>query len=94
MFQCSHSPRGAGNRAKRGQELLTAWMLNAVGLFVTTVGALLLFVHLLEAPKFGDRLPDDKDKRAYRKHHLQVTLGVGLLSAWLVMHDVSIILAP
>ena len=72
--------------------MTTAWMLNALGLFVTTAGALLIFLYLSQAPRFADRLPAADDKDAYQRHHGRVMIGVGLLAAWLLVQDLALIL--
>lgn len=72
--------------------MTTAWVLNAMVLFVTTVGALLIFVSLYKAPRFSEVSLTAEEKRAYAKYQRQVIVGVGLLAAWLVIQDLAFIL--
>jgi len=72
--------------------MTTAWLLNAVGLFVTTVGALLTFLYLYEAPRFADKLGSAEAKSAFAKHQRSLSWVVGLLSAWLVIQCLALIL--
>jgi hypothetical protein len=67
-----------------------AWVINAVGLFATTAGVLLLFLYLCKA-----RLPaaeHSPEAEALYKHHRTVVTAVGLLAVWLVLQDVALIL--
>ena len=74
--------------------MTTAWLMNAVGLFVTTVGALLTFLHLHGAPQFADKLNSPEAKSAYAKHQRSLAWVVGLLAAWLVVQCLALILLP
>ena len=69
-----------------------AWALNAIVLFVTTVGALLIFLSLYKAPRFSEVSLTPEEKRAYAKYQRQVIIGIGLLAAWLVIQDLAFIL--
>lgn len=70
----------------------TAWMLNAVGLFVTTTGSLLLFLYLCNtAPRAegaGAAVATPELVQNYRR----LRVAVGLLAVWLVIQDLSLIL--
>ena len=70
----------------------TAWLLNAVGLFVTTVGALLTFLYLYESPRFAEQLGSPEAKNAYSKHQRSLSWVVGLLATWLVVQCLALIL--
>ena len=48
--------------------MTTAWLLNAVGLFVTTVGALLTFLYLRESPRFVDKFASPEAGREFSRH--------------------------
>jgi len=72
--------------------MTTAWALNTVGLYVTTVGALLIFLYLWKSPRFADEWLSPEGKRAYTKHRRLLVAGVGLLAAWLVIQFLSLIL--
>jgi len=72
--------------------MITAWILNTVGLFLTTVGALLIFLYLWKAPRFAEEWLTPEGKLAYAKHRRQLIAGVGFLAAWLVMQYLAVIL--
>ena len=72
--------------------MTTAWLLNAVGLFVTTVGALLTFLYLRESPRFADKFATPEAKRDFSRHQRMLEWVVGLLSAWLVVQCLAVIL--
>ena len=72
--------------------MTTAWTLNLVGVFVTTVGALLIFLYLWKSPRFADDWLSIEGKRAYGKHRRLLVVGVGLLAAWLVIQYVAMLL--
>lgn len=75
-----------------GGKLITAWILNAVGLFVTTVGALLTLLYLWKSPRFADEWLSPQGKEAYAKHRRLLIIVVGLLAAWLMVQYLAIIL--
>ena len=68
-----------------------AWILNSVSLFATTVGALLIFLYLSQAPRLVDGVPDEV-RRACQKHRRLLTISMGLLSAWLMIQYLAVIL--
>ena len=71
--------------------MLTIWVLNTVGLFATTVGALLIFLYLWRSPRFAEHWLSPEGKQAYAKHRRLLIVGVGLLAAWLVLQYLAII---
>jgi hypothetical protein len=72
--------------------MITTWTVDMVGLFVTTVGALLIFLYLWKSPRFADEWLSTEGKRAYAKHRRLLIVGVGLLAAWLVIQYSAAIL--
>ena len=68
-----------------------SWVLNAIGLFAVTSGALLMFLYLRNSPKFAAQLTTDEAKRAYEKHQRLSMVAMGLLAAWLVVQYVGLI---
>ena len=72
--------------------MTTSWVLNAIGLFAVTTGALLMFLYLRNTPKFAAQLSSDEAKRAYEKHQRLSMIAMGLLAAWLVIQYVGLIL--
>jgi hypothetical protein len=72
--------------------MTAAWVLNSVSLFTTTVGALLIFLYLTQAPRLvGDGIPSEI-KSACEKHRRMLTIAVGLLAAWLLVQYLAVIL--
>ena len=71
--------------------MTTSWVLNAIGLFAVTSGALLMFLYLRNSPKFAAQLATDEAKRAYEKHQRLSMVGMGLLAAWLVVQYIGLI---
>ena len=71
--------------------MTTVWVLNTVGLYVTAVGAILIFLYLLRSPRFADEWLTPEGKRAYAKHRRGLTVGVGLLAAWFVIQYLAVI---
>lgn len=72
--------------------VITTWALNAFGLYVTTVGILLVFLYLWNSPRVADewQLPDGK--LAYAKYRRNLIVAVGLLSAWLLLQNLALII--
>jgi len=70
---------------------MVAWMLNATGLIATTIGALLIFLYTLRAPRVADDWQTPEGKAAYAKHRRMMITSVGLLAAWLLIQGVAVI---
>ena len=68
-----------------------SWVLNAIGLFAVTSGALLMFLYLRNAPKFVAELPTPEARHAYEKHRRLSMVAMGLLAAWLVIQYIGLI---
>jgi len=69
-----------------------SWMLSTISLFATTIGALLIFLHLWGAPRIAqDRLSPD-ERQAGEKHRKRSLAGVGLLATWLLVQAVAVVL--
>lgn len=72
--------------------MAVSWMLSTVSLFATTIGALLIFLHLWDAPRIAeDRLSPD-ERQAGERHRKRALAGVGLLAAWLLVQAVAVLL--
>jgi hypothetical protein len=69
--------------------MVTAWVLNAVGLYATTVGALLIYLHLRRP--LAMQIPNSDERTAYERHQRRLRIGVGLLAAWLLIQDIAFI---
>ena len=72
--------------------ITTTWILNAVGLFITTVGALLVFLYLWKAPRFAEAWLTPEGQVAYARHRRQLIVAVGLLAAWVLVQYLAVIL--
>ncbi|HMA89296.1 MAG TPA: hypothetical protein VKP89_11190 [Burkholderiales bacterium] len=72
--------------------MTTAWLLEALGLLATTIGALLIVLHLLSPPPFADEFRTEEAKRAYAAHRRRLVIAVALLSLWLLIQDVGVLL--
>ena len=68
-----------------------SWVLNAIGLFAVTSGALLMFLYLRNAPKFVADPPTPEAKAAYDKHRRLSIIAMGLLAGWLLIQYVGLI---
>jgi len=72
--------------------MTTAWILGSVSLFVTTVGALLIFLYLYNSPRSAEDWQSPAGRTAYAKHRSMMIAGVGLLAGWLVIQYLAVIL--
>ncbi len=68
-----------------------SWLLNIIGHYATTVGALLIFLYLWRSPRFAEDWLSPDGKRAYMKHRRLLIIAVGLLAARLITEYVSVI---
>ena len=72
--------------------MTTAWLLNILGLFLTTVGTLLLFLYLWNSPRFADYWLTPDGKRAYAKHRRLLIAAAGVIALWMLIQYLAIIL--
>ncbi len=71
---------------------MVSWTLNAVGLFVTTTAALLIFLYLANtAPRAASAQAQAGADQTCIKHPRRVLVAVGLLAAWLVMQYAALV---
>jgi len=68
---------------------LLEWVLNTVGLYVTTVGALLLFLYMYRSPQLAEHWNSPQGKAEYARHRRRLIVGTGLLAAWLVLENAT-----
>ena len=61
--------------------MTTTWLLTVLGLFTTTVSALLLFLYLQAAPRFAQELQTPEAKTSFAKHQRSLSIAIGLLAA-------------
>ena len=71
---------------------MTAWMLEMIGLLVTTVGALVAFLHLHRTSReIGNTpLPAECEPLARDRRLLMITMG--LMAGWFVIQYIGLIL--
>ena len=69
--------------------MTSAWLMSTVSLFATTVAALLIFLYLWKAPRLADAWQTPEGRLAYQQHQRRLTLGVGLLAAWLLVQGIA-----
>lgn len=72
--------------------MTNAWLMNAIALYATTVGALLIWAQLLSSPRDAAVFRTPEAQRAYAVQRRQLVIAVGLLCLWLVLQDVAFIL--
>jgi hypothetical protein len=72
--------------------MTTAWLVNLVGLFLTTTGALLVFLYLWKSPRFAKEWLTPEGQQAYAKHRRLLVTGVGLLVVWILLQYLAVIL--
>jgi hypothetical protein len=71
---------------------MTTWMLEMVGLLVTTVGALVAFLHLHRTSRelANSALPVECAPLARDRRLLMITMG--LMAGWFVIQSIGLIL--
>jgi hypothetical protein len=72
--------------------MTNTWLLNAIALYVTTVGALLILWQLSLPARYAKEFQTPEAKREYAMHRRQLVIGVGLLCLWLVFQDLAVLL--
>jgi len=73
--------------------MISDWILNIAGLFLTTTGALLIFLYLWRSPRFAEVWLTPQGQQAYAKHRRLLIFGVGLLAVWILIQYLNIILS-
>jgi len=71
---------------------MTTWVLNTVGLLATTIGALIVFLHLHRTSRIADNIPDPQGAAAYAKERRLLMITMGLMAAWFVIQYVALLL--
>lgn len=72
--------------------MTSSWLLNAIGLYATTVGALLILAQLISCGAYAEQLRTLELKEAYTTRLRKLVVAVGLLCLWLVIQDVAVLL--
>lgn len=78
--------------AAKGDRMTTTWILNAAGLFLTTVGVLLMYLHLRHSPRLSGDATLPEVKLAYEKDRRLLVIGVGLVAAWCVVQYLGVLI--
>ena len=68
------------------------WAINAAGLYLIAVGALLIFLYLWKSQKTAEKWLSPEGKEAYAKHSRLLIVGMGFLAAWLVIQYLAVII--
>jgi hypothetical protein len=71
---------------------MTTWLLETIGLLVTTIGALFTFLHLHRSSRemADNPLPPQCEPLARDRRLLMITMG--LMSGWFVIQYIGLIL--
>jgi len=72
--------------------MTAVWLVNIVGLFLTSTGALLIFLYLWKSPRFAKEWLTPEGQQAYAKHRRLLITGVGMLVVWILMQYLAVIL--
>ena len=69
----------------------TLWILNTVGLLAITVGVLFVFLHLHRTSQAVGTAPLPEVCQPLVKDRRMLTITVGLMAAWFVIHYVAVL---
>jgi hypothetical protein len=70
----------------------TLWILNTIGLLATTVGVLIVFLHLHRTSQMVSDSALPEVCRPLLKDRRLLTITVGLMAAWFVVQYLAILL--
>ncbi len=70
---------------------MTTWMLETIGLLVTTIGALIAFLHLHRTSRAMASVPEECAPLARDRRLLMITMG--LMSGWFIIQYIGLLLA-
>jgi hypothetical protein len=70
----------------------TLWILNTIGLLATTVGVLIVFLHLHRTSQVVSDSALPEVCRPLLKDRRLLTITVGLMAAWFVVQYLAILL--
>jgi hypothetical protein len=71
---------------------MTVWVLNAIGLLATTIGALVVFLHLHRTTRSAAGAPWPEACAPLAKDRRLLMITMGLMSAWFVVQYAALIL--
>lgn len=72
--------------------MTTTWIFNAAGLFLTTTGVLLMYLHLRHAPRTSNDATVQEVRRVYERERRLLVIGVGLIAAWCVVQYLGVLI--
>jgi hypothetical protein len=71
---------------------MTFWVLNTVGLLATTIGALIVFLHLHRTSQTASGTPWPEACAPLAKDRRLLMITMGLMAAWFVIQYVGMLL--
>ena len=78
-------------RSPKGTAMKISWLLNALGLFLTTTGALVTVLYMRATRGFADEFRTLEAAAKFKKHQQLLIIVVALLATWLVIQDLGVI---
>jgi hypothetical protein len=70
---------------------MTIWMLNTIGLLATTIGALIVFLHLHKTSKAVENVRLHEECAPLLKDLRLLMITMGLMAAWFVIQYAAVI---
>ena len=70
---------------------MTLWMLNTIGLLATTIGALIVFLHLQKTSQLADTLRHHEECAPLLKDRRTLMIAMGLMAAWFVVQYAAVL---
>ncbi len=70
---------------------MTTWVLNTVGLLATTIGALIVFLHMHRTSRVSDHVPSPNASASAKDRRL-LMITMWLMAAWFVIQYVALLL--
>ena len=70
---------------------MATWMLNTIGLLATTIGVLIVFLHLHRTSGAPGNAPSPETSAASVKDRRLLKITAGLIAAWFVIQYVAVI---
>jgi len=71
---------------------MTLWILNTIGLLATTIGALIVFLHLHRSARAAEFARLHAECAPLLKDRRMLTITVGLMAAWFLVQSLAVLL--
>jgi len=71
---------------------MTFWVLNTIGLLATTIGALIVFLHLHRTSRAAGGVPYPEACAPLQKDRRLLMITMGLMAGWFVIQYVGLLL--